>query len=377
LAVRSHSFTPRRPRIVDLMDPDRKSAVSSFYGGKSSFDPLNTDFPTGNVDLLKGGRSSAGYNRNSFFDAGRQEPLKGGLDEESDGGLHQDNGWDLFADFNNAGPKYSAAFSQSEAGYKQIPPPEPKGDEAVGPVEMVTVPTLGPEWQKSELRNMTKAAKRERKAEMMKRKWTGWKRDEEGLCGGWLTRKRLIFVLFAVCVVVGILLAFTIPRVPPLQFNNNTPLATASGSFNRSIPAQFSRAPANFTFPAFAALQINTDSNFLPLTFSHISAQVFDLDTDFQVATGEISHQTFPAKKFSNLNLPLNFTYVATNDSDQTWMNWYAACKSKSQYIGGTRPGVKFRLTLEMTIAGLPGSHPASTQVSDAPCPIELPTNSV
>jgi hypothetical protein len=86
--------------------------------------------------------------------------------------------------------------------YRQIPAPEPKGDEGSthGPVEMVTVPTLGPEWQKSELRNMTKAAKREKKAEMIKRKWTGWKRDEEGLCGGWLTRRRLIFVLFALCV---------------------------------------------------------------------------------------------------------------------------------------------------------------------------------
>jgi hypothetical protein len=112
--------------------------------------------------------------------------------------------------------------------------------------------------------------------------------------------------------------------------------------------------------------------------------------------------------------MPLNFTYVATNDTDQTCMsqsafnplnfnsfpagkNWYAACKSKTQYTGGVRPGmchswyrcsshliahkpvagVKFRLILDMNIAGLPGTHSVSTQVSDAPCPIELPTNSV
>jgi hypothetical protein len=98
------------------MDSDRKSAVSSFYGGKTSFDALNTDFPRGNVDLLSGGRShTAGYNRSSFLDAGRQEPLKGGRDEEAEAGL-QDDGWDVYADFNNAGPKYSAAFGQSEAG---------------------------------------------------------------------------------------------------------------------------------------------------------------------------------------------------------------------------------------------------------------------
>ena len=61
---------------------------------------------------------------------------------------------------------------------------------------MVTVPTLGPEWQKSEMRNMTKAAQREKTAEAIKRKWRGWSRDEEGLFRGWLTRKTFIFILF-------------------------------------------------------------------------------------------------------------------------------------------------------------------------------------
>ena len=36
---------------------------------------------------------------------------------------------------------------------------------------------------------------------------------------------------------------------------------------------------------------------------------------------------------------------------------------------------LKFRLLLEMTILGLPTKHSASTQVSDADCPIELPSN--
>jgi len=360
------------------MDSDRKSAVSSFYGGKSSFDALNNDFPRGNVDLLNGGLpNSAGYNRRSYLDAGRQEPLKGGRDEEADAGLH-DDGWDVYADFNNAGPKYSAAFGQNDASYRQISAPEPKVDDAstVGPVAIVTVPTLAPEWQKSEMRNMTKAAKRDRRTEAIKRKWKGWNRDEEGLWRGWLTRKTLIFTLFALCGIIAIVLAFTIPRVPTFEFNNQTPLTQASGSFNKSISAQFSRTPANFTFPAYAALQIDTSSNFLPLTIKHISAQVYDLDTNLQVATGDVSHQTFPAKTFANLNMPLNFSYVATNDTDQTWTTWYAACKNKIQYPGGTRPGVNFRLIVDMDIAGLPNSHSASTQVTDAPCPIELATNS-
>ena len=118
--------------IVEPMDADRKSTVSSFYGGrKSSVDPLNTinalntEYPPqpavrgrddassffsperSSMDHLNGTRSSAGYNRGSFFHVGREEPLKGGRDEEKD---PREDAWDVYADFNNAGPRYSSAF---------------------------------------------------------------------------------------------------------------------------------------------------------------------------------------------------------------------------------------------------------------------------
>ena len=117
------------------MDYDRKSAVSSFYGARRSIDVLNdvpamgspsNNLPRGaarpraesqssfyadrqsraSQDILN--TQSAGYNASSFFTAGRQEPLKGGRDEEEEAGS-PDN-WDVFADFNNMGPKYSSAF---------------------------------------------------------------------------------------------------------------------------------------------------------------------------------------------------------------------------------------------------------------------------
>lgn len=65
------------------------------------------------MDHLNGTRSSAGYNRGSFFHAGREEPLKGGRDEESDLG-NQPDAWDVYADFNNAGPRYSTAFGMGQ-----------------------------------------------------------------------------------------------------------------------------------------------------------------------------------------------------------------------------------------------------------------------
>jgi hypothetical protein len=66
---------------------------------------------------------------------------------------------------------------------------------------MVTVPALGPEWLKSEMKDMTKTGRREKKAELRSKKWTAWKRGERGMCGKYLTRKVLVFTLFGMCVV--------------------------------------------------------------------------------------------------------------------------------------------------------------------------------
>jgi hypothetical protein len=117
------------------MDADRKSTVSSFYGGrKTSFGASQAIAPQSpptpgdhdaassffnpdrgsraSADMLGGGQpNSAGYNSLSFMHTGREEPLRGGRDEEEPAGA-----WDVFADFNNAGPRYSEAFGQNDTG---------------------------------------------------------------------------------------------------------------------------------------------------------------------------------------------------------------------------------------------------------------------
>jgi hypothetical protein len=203
---------------------------------------------------------------------------------------------------------------------------------------MVTVPALGPEWKASELLDMTKRGKSEKKSEKRWRNWKRFNRGQMGLCGqSWLTRRVAVFIAFGVCALyvsstdafspsllttaycsIGIILAFTIPRVPGFALNSNTPLAAATGDFNSSIPTEFSRIPANFSFPAFAELQVDTNSNFLPLKFNSLHAQVFDLDSFLLVGIGEMGSRTLPAKTFTNIQLPLNISYLATNDSDQT-----------------------------------------------------------
>ena len=163
----------------------------------------------------------------------------------------------------------------------------------------------------------------------------------------------------------GILLAFLIPRVPKFQFNQDTPLSAATGDFNRSIPTRFLVAPANFSFPAYAELQVDTGSNFIPLKFTHLNALIFDLQTSNQVGTGDLYGVTVPAKKFTKIQVPMNFSYVADNNSDITCKpfsvvftspfecggidtsahlgaNWYNSCRNAALYPTGERPGTFF-----------------------------------
>jgi len=150
--------------------------------------------------------------------------------------------------------------------------------------------------------------------------------------------------------------------VPKFQFNQDTPLSAATGDFNRSIPTRFLVAPANFSFPAYAELQVDTGSNFIPLKFTHLNALIFDLQTNVEVGTGDLYGVTVPAKRFTKIQVPMNFSYVADNSSDitckpfsvafappfecggiDTWAllgaNWYNSCRNAALFPTGERPG--------------------------------------
>lgn len=106
--------------------------------------------------------------------------------------------------------------------------------------------------------------------------------------------------------------------MPKFAFNEDTPLSPATGDFNSSIPTKFLTAPANFSFPAYAELEVDTGSNFIPLKFTHLNALIYDLDTNVEVGTGDLYGTTVPAKKFTKIQVPMNFSYVADNSSDIT-----------------------------------------------------------
>jgi hypothetical protein len=74
---------------------------------------------------------------------------------------------------------------------------------AQGPVEMVTVPALGAEWGKDELKGMTKRGRKElENPGGFRQKWRKFNRGQYGLFGSkWLTRRTVVFVAFGLCVV--------------------------------------------------------------------------------------------------------------------------------------------------------------------------------
>ncbi|TFY51110.1 hypothetical protein EVJ58_g10733 [Rhodofomes roseus] len=393
------------------MDYDRRSAVSSFYGARKSTDALDASTSSPSLDPPRRPRAdsaaassfygpnrmsradtdymtgtpNAGYNRSSFFHTGREEPVKGGTDEaRSMLPRPADDTFDIYADFNNAGPRYSTAFGQ-DTGYRQVPSPVPrspamlKEDEPFTPrdVELVTVPALGPEWKKSEMREMRSSAKREDKVESFRDCFHAWNRNERGCCGPYFTRRTTTYVVFALCIVVGIILAFTIPRVPDVFFTSANPLKNATAPFSESVPTIFSRSPANFSFPADISLEFNTGSNFLPVHITKMEATVSDLTTGRQVATGSMGSTSLPAKAYPIIAMPLNFTYVANNDSDITWADFYNGCRNPALNANGTRPALQFNLGLDMYIFGLIGKRSTALTVTQGECPITLPQNSV
>ncbi|KAF8713296.1 hypothetical protein RHS03_00974, partial [Rhizoctonia solani] len=366
---------PRQRQQPDTLGTNRRDSTSSFF--------RPDEYGASGLDYDSTNRRGGGYDRASYIglDNPRGDIGTAGKDEE----------WDVFADFNNQGPRYATPFQQ-DSGYRPIR--ETAGGSqasAANQVELVTVPALGAEWKASELHDMTKAGRAEARAEERRRKWREFNRDQRGLCGiSWAKRTTLVWVIFIVCAVVGILLAILIPRVPSFGFLGDMPLNATSDGGN----PQFSRVPANFSFDALVSLQVNTNGQIvLPLHFNNIRATIYEVESARQVASGDLGGYTVPAKTYAELKVPVTFSYEAANTSDVTCgffpfrflhtvfdtalkgTKFYDACKNKSQVTGGKRPSLQLRLVLELSIAGLIGKPTAGTQINDAACPIELAAN--
>lgn len=63
--------------------------------------------------------------------------------------------------------------------------------------EMVSVPVLGPEWEKNELHAQSRRGKKEIRSDERNTAIKAWNRDQRGMCGiRWLTRTWFVFIAF-------------------------------------------------------------------------------------------------------------------------------------------------------------------------------------
>ncbi|EIW67321.1 hypothetical protein TREMEDRAFT_33878 [Tremella mesenterica DSM 1558] len=266
---------------------------------------------------------------------------------------------------------FDVCLRQTDSSYRRvethIPPP---GLRSTTDEEMVSVPVLGPEWHKSELHEMSKTGRNEVTREKRVRAWREWKRDQRGLCGvAWLTRRLLVFTLFFVCAGLAVTLFFVLPRAPSFTFYAPSPFTVDNSTI------AFSRTPTNFSFAGNLNLFADGTNSYVPVHLSNLEATLYDLTTDKQIATGSLHGHVVHHKADQPVVLPVEFNYSALNTSDTTWNDLYDACGHL--WPGTTRPDLKFRLVLKMSIIGLVTHPEQSTQISDVACPFELPASSV
>ncbi|KAF8315605.1 hypothetical protein DL93DRAFT_839469 [Clavulina sp. PMI_390] len=307
----------------------------------------------------------------------REEPMKSSVPWDEDTG----GAFDIYADFNNAGPRYPGAQvldtigSSGKDGYRTIntPPPSTRGGVEPDAVEMVTVPRFGAEWTKEELRGMTKKGKAEDQKLARQQAWREWNQGRRGFFGKkWLTRKVIVWGTFIFIIVFILFLVLCLPRVPSFGWNPASPINAGTGD------PTFTRGPeANFTFYANLDLEMSTGGNIIPIHMNNIHASIYLSDTNKLIASGDTG--SFNQRGGTNrpLNVSVLFHYSANNDSDSTWNLVYNACKSATLYASGSRPGLNIVLVLDLFIRGLIGTNHASTSITNLACPIQLSTSSV
>ncbi len=124
------------------------------------------------------------------------------------------------------------------ARYYQLPPQGPpsvlgKADDAGSktsslPVELVTVPALGPEWRKEEIKNMTAHGRSEDVWYERRKKFTEWRRDQRAICGKWGTRKQIVIGGFIFAVMCDISTVFFHLQLVALRSDSFLSNSTAS-----------------------------------------------------------------------------------------------------------------------------------------------------
>ncbi|EIN11705.1 hypothetical protein PUNSTDRAFT_141980 [Punctularia strigosozonata HHB-11173 SS5] len=179
----------------------------------------------------------------------------------------------------------------------------------------------------------------------------------------------ILFLALIVCLGV-----FLIPRKPALSFNPPpitliTDAVVPSPRF--SAPSSSSRA--SFSFLADVNLHIDVHKNYIPTKIMKgANLTMTDLETKAKVGTAKMASVKIKPHGHADLQVPMNFTYVAKkNGDDPTWTKWHDACQGSANV---TRPALDIQLHASMKISLHHGPIKVSATLRGVFCPLELPS---
>ncbi|KAL1413307.1 hypothetical protein Q8F55_001063 [Vanrija albida] len=300
-------------------------------------------------------------------------------DEYYELGEERDLGFDVRADFDGTGPRWSEMYGvakneQYRPVYDHVAP-SGTGEVGARPArydyseardpEMVSVPVLGPEWEKGELHAQSRRGKKEIKADKRNTAIKAWNRDQRGMCGiSWLTRTWFVFIAFFFIAALIVVLFFTIPRAAVWQWYDADPVLV----YNET--AVLTRVPANFSFDADLHLLVDASTSWLPVRFSNVQATVYDVQSQKIIAQGNKKSFTVQNKKDQPVVFPIHFQYIGINTSDTTWAAMYDACQF--QFNGVERADLKWTVEVRQSIIGMVTKPVSTDSFTGVKCPFQF-----
>lgn len=105
--------------------------------------------------------------------------------------------------------------------------------------------------------------------------------------------------------------------VYPLRFHSRLPRSALSRSMTMNLN-----------------LRADNGGGWIPSKCSSIDIEVRDVTTSRKVGTGTIKNKSFPGRKKTVFQFPVNFEYSALNDTDTTYQNFYKGCGPKCECCG-------------------------------------------
>ncbi|KAJ1035272.1 hypothetical protein NDA13_000692 [Ustilago tritici] len=260
----------------------------------------------------------------------------------------------------NSGANRNSHYSNTVSGMG------PQHADSTTGIELITVPALGNEYTKEELRGMTRGSKRRRKRTQRRKRCQLWVSGQDHICG-WLSPRLAVLVVFFILVSLGVMLYFVIPRVPTFAILSTNPVT----AIPNGASMQVNRAPTNFSMDMGFNLRADNRGSWIPTHAQDLKMEVTDLNTYKLVGKASMDGITFKGRGSTVFQFAVHFSYASLNVSgDQTWQDFYTGCGPN--YPGQSRPSLNLGVKLTMRIRGLIGRKQTYTQLGGVACPFTL-----